>query len=186
MDFESTDSLIVRICNGDPRAEGLLIDRFLPGLRRWAAGRLPSRARSLADTDDLVQITLIRALNHLKTFEPKGRGAFAAYLRTILRNQIVDHIRRAGRTPGGEELKEQIAIDEPSPLERAIGRENIERYEAALDELKEKQREAVVMRIELGFTHQEVAAELGFPSANAARMQVARALMRLAEVMDED
>ena len=40
------------------------------------------------------------------------------------------------------------------------------------------------LRIELGFTHQEVADAIGAPSANAARMLVSRALVRLAELMD--
>jgi RNA polymerase sigma-70 factor (ECF subfamily) len=50
--------------------------------------------------------------------------------------------------------------------------------------LPELQQEAVMMRLELGMSHHEVATALGFPTANAARMAVARALVRLAEVMD--
>jgi RNA polymerase sigma-70 factor (ECF subfamily) len=42
------------------------------------------------------------------------------------------------------------------------------------------------MRIEFGFTFPEIAEALGRPSANAARMTVSRALVRLAEVMDHD
>ena len=36
----------------------------------------------------------------------------------------------------------------------------------------------------LGFTHDEVAEQLAFPSANAARMAVSRALLRIGEMMD--
>jgi hypothetical protein len=43
----------------------------------------------------------------------------------------------------------------------------------------------VILRIEMGFTHQQVAEALGRPTADSARMFVARALIRLAEVMDE-
>ena len=68
-----------------------------------------------------------------------------------------------------------------TPLEAAVGRENLERYDAALARLRAEDREAVVMRIELGCSHAEIARALGKPSADAARMLVSRALARMAE-----
>ena len=73
--------------------------------------------------------------------------------------------------------------DRPTPLEQALGRERVERYEKALSSLRPSDREAIVARFELGFTHQEVARELGLPSADAARVKARRALERLAEAM---
>lgn len=72
----------------------------------------------------------------------------------------------------------------PSLVEQAIGREAVEAYEAGLARLPENQQEVVILRIEFGFTYQEIAEAVGSPSANAARMTVSRALLRLAEVMD--
>jgi RNA polymerase sigma-70 factor (ECF subfamily) len=71
----------------------------------------------------------------------------------------------------------------PSPLERAIGREGIERYEAALQRLKPEDREAIIARIELQQSYEEVAIALGKPNANAARSAVTRALARLIDAM---
>jgi len=65
----------------------------------------------------------------------------------------------------------------------AIGTDAAEAYEAALVKLSNEQREAVMMRIELGFSYQQIAEAQDRPSANAARMVVARALVRLAELM---
>ena len=70
-----------------------------------------------------------------------------------------------------------------SPLDRAIGQEASARYEAALAELKPPEREAIIGRIELGYDYDELAAALGKPSGEAARLAVRRALLRLAEVM---
>ena len=84
-----------------------------------------------------------------------------------------------------ETLTASLPEQRPSPLAETIGNETMEVYETALRRLPEKQREAVILRVELGFTHEEVASALGSPSANAARMTVARALVRLAEVLDE-
>ncbi len=183
--LESTASLLAKAREGDAAARERLFARVLPPLRRWAHRRLPPQARDLAETDDLVQVTLLRAFNHLEGFEPRGQGAFLAYLRQILLNAVRDEIRRAARRPERQELDEGLADPGPSALETALGRERLAQYEAALAALPAEQQEAVIMRIELGFTHQEIADALGKPSANAARMVVARALVVLAEAMHE-
>jgi RNA polymerase sigma-70 factor (ECF subfamily) len=185
VDRESTAGLLQLIRGGDPAARDALVARFLPALRRWAHGRLPQAARDITDTDDLVQVTLLRALGKVEGFEPRHEGAFLAYLRRIVLNAVRDELRRASRRPTRSELDAELESSAPSPVEREIGREALERYEAALGSLIEDQQEAVIMRIEFGFTYQEIATALGRPSANAARMVVARGLVRLAEAMDE-
>ena len=181
---ESTASLLERIKAGAPEARDRLVRRYLPPLRRWARGRLPSYARDLADTDDLVQVTLIRALDKVQDFEHRGEGSFLAYLRRTLQNQIRDQLRRAGRRPVSEEVTRSMSVMGPSPLEELIGRQTLEAYDAALERLPAAQQEAVMLRVEMGFTFPEVAQAIGAPSPNAARMTVVRALARLAEAMD--
>jgi hypothetical protein len=44
---------------------------------------------------------------------------------------------------------------------------------------------AVILRIEFGFGYQQIAEAVGSPSANAAQMTVSRALVRLAEALEE-
>jgi len=138
----------------------------------------------MLDTDDLVQVAIMRALNKVEGFEAQRAGAFLAYLRRILLNSIRDEIRRAVRRPRSEVLPEELVDHAPSLVEQAIGSEAVEAYQAALAKLPEGQQEAVILRIEFGFTYQEIAEAVGSPSANAARMTVSRALLRLAEVMD--
>lgn len=182
--LESTALLLDRARDGDEAARSSLLTRYLPVLHRWARGRLPSYARDLAETADLVQMTLLRALDNLDRFESQGEGAFLGYLRQILLNAVRDEVRRAARRPGHDVLPESLAGREPSALERAIGRQRLERYEAALEQLEERQRQAVVLRLEFGYSHAEIAEALDAPSANAARMIVSRALLRLAELID--
>jgi DNA-directed RNA polymerase specialized sigma24 family protein len=74
----------------------------------------------------------------------------------------------------------------PSPLEQTIGVRALEAYESALEQLTDDQKAAVTLRIEMGCRHEEIASLLGKPSANAARMLVARGLVRLAELIDEE
>ena len=184
-DLESTATLLGRVRAGDQDARQQLVVRYLALLKRWAHGRVPPRARGLADTDDLVQTTLVRALSGVQHFEPRREGAFLAYLRTILLNQLRTALQRVDAGPPLQSLPEGLAGARPSPLEEAIGAEAVESYEAALDSLTEDQRQAVVLRIEMGLTFQQVAEATESPSADAARMLVARGLARLSERMVE-
>ena len=183
-DLESTAALLAAVRAGGTGARDRLVSRYLPLLLRWAHGRLPRAARDLAETQDLVQVTLLKALAHLDTFEPRHEGAFLAYLRQVLRNEVRMEIRRVSRRPLRQPLAEDLAERSPSPLEEAIGSEALEAYERALGALREDERQAVILRLEFGFTHEQVAEALGKPSADAARMLVARAMVRMSEAMD--
>ena len=181
--LDSTMNLVERVKSGDPVALDQLCSRFLPALRRWASGRLPRYARDLMDTDDLVQETVVRAVKRIDRFESRHEGALQAYLRQAIVNRIRDEVRRAGRTPVAAELDDNVSDRAASPLDEAIGHEAVERYEAALEKLSSDDRAAIVARIEMECSYQEVALSLGKPSADAARMTVSRALLRLAEEM---
>ena len=182
-ELESTATLLAQVRDGDPDARERLGVRYLALLQRWAHGRVPPRARRFADTDDLVQATLLRALGAVQRFEPRREGAFLAYLRKILLNQLRTAVQRADAGPPLGSLPETLEGALPSPLEEAIGSEAIDAYEAALASLTEDQHQAVVLRIELGLSFQQVAEATESPSADAARMLVARGLARLSERM---
>ena len=183
----TTIDLLERFKRGDNDAVGLLVERSLPPLRRWARGRLPSWARSLADTQDLVQDAVVGSLNNLKHFEARHPGALQAYLRQAIANRIRDEIRKVRvRPPSGGDVPESHVDPAPTPLEHAIGRQRLERYEAALERLEPEEQEAIIARLELQQSYEEVALALGKPSAAAARMAVARAVKKLITEMDED
>ncbi len=182
-ELESTLLLIERIRAGDTSALDRLLRRYLPLLTRWASGRLPRGARDLADTEDLVQETIISALRHIDRIEIRGEGALQAYLRRALLNRIRDELRRHSRRGAAQTLDESLHCAENSPLDIAIGQEALERYESALAGLNTTEREVVIARIELGQTYPEIAVAQGKPSAEAARMAVNRALARLARLM---
>ena len=180
---ENTVDLITRVREGSSEAANQLCERYVPTLRRWARGRLPGFARDLRDTEDLVQETMFHTVRRLDQFEPRHRGALQAYLRQALMNRVRDEVRRAGRRSASAELTSEPFDHAASPLEQAIGRESLARYAAALERLKPEDREAIVCRVELGFSYAEVASALNKPTPDAARMAVGRALVRLAAEM---
>ena len=181
---DDTVTLLAQARQGDPAALDLLFARHVPLLKRWARGRLPRWARDVTETSDLVQDTVLATFQRLDRFEVRGDGALQAYLRQAFINRVRSHLRKVGVRPLTTALDPAAAADDTSPLDAAIGSEAVERYEAALARLRPEDREAIVTRIEFDLTFEELARALGKPSADAARMAVVRALVRLAEEMD--
>ena len=183
MDPDSSFALIERAQAGDSTALDRLLARYRPRLQRWASGRLPRYAREMTDTDDVVQEALIGTVRNFQGFENRGEWALQAYLRRAVMNRIRGELERVRKRPRVDEIPEDVASAERSPLELAIGAEVFERYETALGALGEPEREAVIARLELGCSYQEIAALLERTTPDAARMTVSRALKKVAEHM---
>lgn len=181
--LETTADLLGLIRGGDSAARERLLGRIYKPLLRFAHGRLPARARDLTDTEDLVQIAMLRALDHIEEFDSRREGAFLAYLRSILMNLIRDEARRVKRRPEREELPEDLPDAGPTPLDEAVGREAMDRYDAALERLTEEQREAVILRVEMGYTYAGIAEAMNLASTDSARMMVTRAIVRMSKLM---
>jgi RNA polymerase sigma factor (sigma-70 family) len=177
---EPTEQLLRRIRAGEDAAKQALYERCLPLLRRWAHGRLPSYARDIADTDDLVQVTLLRALNRVDEFDSQGSGCFLAYLRHILLNEVRGEMRKRQRRGSMLDVDDHAVADETaSVVEQLVGQERMRSYENALATLDRQLQSLVVMRIEFGMSFQEIAVETG-ASPDAVRMRLARALKSIA------
>jgi RNA polymerase sigma factor (sigma-70 family) len=172
--------------DGDRVALDQLMSRYLPRLERWASGRLPTYARSLLDTSDLVQDTLLRVLERLDRVEIRGPGAFQSYVRLAVLNRIRDEVSWARIRPGPDGVPETLPDRLPSPLEHAIGAEVLGRFERALAGLNEEDRHLLHLRIELDYDYAEIAELTGRPSRDAARMSIQRALSRLADAMGHE
>ena len=169
--------------SGDRDALEVLFERYLKPLRTWASGRLPRWARDMADTQDFVQDALLQTFKRIELFEPERAGALQAYLRQAVMNRIRDEYRRTRRRQPVHTLDEQHA-DRPALAARGGDRRGVAwRYESALARLRPEERDAIVGRIEMDLTYEELADTLGRPNANAARSAVVRAIVRLAEEM---
>jgi RNA polymerase sigma-70 factor, ECF subfamily len=181
----ASEELLHRFQSGDDQALDQLWTRYLPRLKRWAHRRLPPASRNHASTDDLIQDAFVRSLTRLRTFEPQRAGSLFAYFRTIVFNQIRDHARQVVRRPRQEELDPSEHHDKaPSPLDRVLGDEVMDRYQRALETLSEEDQQILVAYIELRCSDRELAELFEKPSANTARMARGRALARLAEALE--
>ena len=179
----STVTLLPLAAKGDRRAVAILIERMRPYLKRFGHGRLPHWARSRAETEDLVQESLIRALNHLPRFENQSLKDFRSWLHTVFRNLVTDEKRFVGRVGVPQELPADIEARAMSPEEQTVEQATAGVFERALQRLEPGERLLIVYRLQHGYSFRELADKLGKPSADAARMTYNRALTKLRHEM---
>ena len=179
----STVDLVVRARLGDEAAWRELVARYEGPLRRSIRGRLPRAARGLTDTDDMVQDATLNILRRLPLIELRFPGALLAYLRRSVSNRVADEHRRAVRQGPTATLDDNLPDGHQSPLDLTIDRDKVRAYRTALLALGADDRLAIVMRLERGAGYDVIAARLGKPTPNAARVAVARAMFKLAKQM---
>lgn len=140
--------------------------------------------RILGETDaaaDAAQDAFIKAIGALASFRKEAR------LRTWLLRIAANTARSAGRkTTGRREVALEPGVYEPSggpdPAYEAMVRTEAERAAAALQQLPEKQRLAVSLRIYQDMSHREIAEVLG-SSEGAARVNYHLGIKRLRELL---
>jgi RNA polymerase sigma factor (sigma-70 family) len=175
--------LLRRARAGESQALSRLFARYIPQLHRWAHRRVPAWARNAVDTGDIVQDALLQTFRNLDSFEPQREGALLGYLRRTLVNRVRDQFRYASRHPSPSELNEALEDSGASPLDFTIEREDGRRYRAALKRLRASDRDAIVGRIELGYSYEQLALMLNKSTPEAARLAVRRAIVRLGDEM---
>ena len=180
---ESTVELLARARAGDGSAVERLFARHLRPLQRFARGRIPTWARALTDTDDVVQDALLQTFKRIDGFESRHPGALQAYLRQAVMNRVRDELRRQARSPHTADPDDSEREWRGSPLEQTVGFETMAAYEQALSRLRPEEREAIIGRLEMGFSYEELALALEKPTADAARKAAQRALVRLVKEM---
>lgn len=175
--------LLRRAREGESHALSQLFARYVPQLVRWAHRRVPAWARNAVDTDDLVQDTLLHTFRRIDAFEPQREGALLGYLRRALANRVRTQFRYASRHPSPKALNEALIHAGASPLQLTIDGEDRRRYQTALKALRRADREAIIGRLELDYSYDQLALLLKKPTPAAARLAVRRALVRLGDEM---
>jgi RNA polymerase sigma-70 factor (ECF subfamily) len=147
--------------------------RELPSLRAFAA----SLCGSMQLADDLVQDTAVKAWSNQDKFQPGT--SIRAWLFTILRNTYFSLYRKRGRevqdVEGVYSSKVAVVGGQESHIDLAD-------FRAALAELPEEQREALVMIGASGLSYEEAAEISGVP-VGTVKSRVNRARAKLAAML---
>jgi len=181
--IDATLDLVARVRTGDQEAWAALISRFLRPLKQLGHNRLRGQARGMMDTDDVVQDALINTVKRLDHIDCRTHGALSAYLRRAVLNRIVDAARRSSRMTSDDDAIARSPDPGPSPLDNLLDQEETRRYRAALLKLSPRDRALIVGRLRDRLAYRDLAARLGLPTPDAARMASMRAFCRLAEAL---
>jgi RNA polymerase sigma-70 factor, ECF subfamily len=145
---------------GDRDAFGELIERHAPAARRVARSIL----RHPEDADDAAQDGFYSAWRNLDRFDT-GRP-FGPWLIRIVINAAQD-LRRRRAVRSTEPLPAEVAASGRTPARIYERAELGKRVDAALADLPERQRVAVVLFDVEGYSHAEIAELLGIPVGTA-------------------
>lgn len=153
----------------DPQAFRQAVVEVLPRLRRFAR----TITAHPADADDLVQLTVERALRRWQQWQAGSR--LDSWMFGIMRNAWIDELRsrqRRARIFLPEEAGEQIGDCSGEQQQQALA------IRQALDGLPDDQRLAVGLVLIEGLSYQEAATALGIPVGTlTSRLSRARAAL---------
>ena len=173
------------------------LDRYRAYLRLLARLHLDPRLRGKLDPSDVVQQTLVQAVQGLDKFRGKTSGELQAWLRQILARNLVMAVRDFGRAKrdlareqsldaalaaSSSRLDGWLAAEQSSPSAQAERQEESLRLAEALEQLPEAQREALVLQHWQGWSLAQIGAHLG-RSPEAVAGLIKRGLKRLRQLL---
>lgn len=178
--------LLDRAQAGSETAAGELFATATGRLATYVHARLGPVLRAKLEVDDVVQETLVNALEALDQFDARGSGSFAGWLCRIAEHVICNlaaHHAAARRTAKVEtdRVSRILALVRESidgPATQAAISDDGRELCAALDQLPEELRTVVLLRHFQDCTLDEIA-EATQMSASAVRRALGRAIREL-------
>jgi RNA polymerase sigma-70 factor (ECF subfamily) len=178
---------------------GLDLERHRDHLRILARLQISPALRGKLDPSDIVQVTLLKAVEALGQFRGRTAAELAVWLRRILARTLANAVRDQGRgrrdvalersleqsvEESSARLDAWLAAEQSSPSQRAERNEQSTLLVQALAELPEAQREALLLKHCQGWSLAEIGRHLDrSPTAVASLLQ--RGLRQLREHLRE-
>jgi RNA polymerase sigma-70 factor (ECF subfamily) len=173
------------------------LESFREYLRLLARMNMDPRLQGRIDPSDIVQQTLLKAHEKQDQFRGKTNAERAAWLRTILANQMADALRKFRRQQGTRErsidealeessarLDAWLAAEQSAPSQGIVRQERLLEMAEAMAKLPEDQRTALELRHLQGLSVPAAAERMGkSPSAVASLLY--RGMKSLREMMNE-
>jgi len=134
------DALLAQFASGDGAAARKLAERHAPRVLALARRML----RDNAEAEDVTQETMLRMWRMARDWRT-GEAALGTWLHRVASNLCIDRLRKRRETSGGGEAPD-TADASPGALEGLAARDRAAALDAALAELPDRQRLAVVLR----------------------------------------
>jgi RNA polymerase sigma-70 factor (ECF subfamily) len=185
---------------GDTSALDQLCGVYTERVRRIVRFRMGPELRSHLESMDLVQEALVEAVLDLDQFRYSNEGDFLRWLSRIVENTIRDNMDKAHAAK--RDIRRQVSLDHAAahadrsaheadiPIATTTPsvvfslREDLDRLEKAMDQLKPEYREVIVLAKIEGFTCKEIADKLNKTPA-AVAMLLSRAIVAVANLLEK-
>jgi RNA polymerase sigma factor (sigma-70 family) len=174
----SDEYTLIRIAEGDASAVAECMKRF-SGLV-WSLVR--SKLGNSPEAEDLTQEIFIEVWKSASRFDPQA-GSEAVFIATIARRRVIDRLRSIGRRPETEEFDESKAAGETGAYEQIAV--DAGRAQQALEQIRDDQRQLILMGVVEGLTHSEIATATGKP-LGTVKTQMRRGLAKVRSILDGD
>lgn len=182
--------LIDRAREGNLDAYNILVDRYRDAVYGVALRYM--RRTDLAD--DVTQDAFLRAYDALDTFRNEDGHGFKSWLLRIATNRALDVLRYEGRRPASsldaaldaeESNWEPAQTEDDHPVQLAEQAALRRHLEAALGELPDDQRLAVILFDIEGYSYEEIA-EIAGVAVGTVKSRLHRGRSRLRDILNED
>jgi len=147
------EQALVACAQAEPKAFAAVYDHYYPRVYSYARYRV----NETPVAEDLTAQIFERVLVHIRDYDPK-RAPFTAWLFTIARNVVNDHLRGARSHPiVSLETQYHLVNPESLPEETAVRRETNAELLAALAVLNNREREILALKFAAGLTNRRIA-----------------------------
>lgn len=196
---QKTQQLVTMAKKGDQSALNHLCSLYVERVRRIVRLRMGPELRAQLESMDLVQDALLAAVQELDDFTYHDEGDFLRWLSVVVENTIRDNVDRIHA--GKRDVRRQVSLDSvatrsevgpicasypaatTTPGVLVARREELDRLERAMDQLKDEYRQVVVLAKIEGLSYRQIGQQLD-KSPDAVGMLLCRAMVALADAFE--
>jgi RNA polymerase sigma-70 factor (ECF subfamily) len=189
MDYSGLDdqSLLRLIASAKTAALGEFYDRYSRLVYSLALFIL----NDPESAEEVTQDVFMRIWEKAETYRSE-QAKVSTWLTSITRNRSIDVLRRQRARPEGHRVGMEdsafealVAADLPDPEEAVIGNFQAHKVRAAISELPQNQRQALLLAYYGGYSHSEIAAALNEP-LGTVKTRIRMAMQKLRSLLEED
>jgi RNA polymerase sigma-70 factor (ECF subfamily) len=163
--LDDFDHVLAQARRGSPEAFQTLYDDLVRPVAAYLRGK------GVADVEDVTSEVFLAVFTGLDRFSG-GQPEFRSWVFTIAHRRVVDHWRRASRTPATSEYApEDDTRTSPAAEDDALETLGTRRVHALLDTLTPDQREVLLLRVVADLTVEQVAEVVGKPGGAVKALQ---------------
>lgn len=155
LDFEAA---LARCAQGDQFALRAIYERE----RRWLMATVLRLVRRRELAEEILHDAFLQIWNKASTYNP-GLGSARGWIYTVVRHRALNALRAQNTSPEREDERYEELIEAHAAWHTADQSAEQHALAQCLERLEEQRRQAVLLAFVDGYSHEQVAAQLGSP-----------------------